>query len=177
MVLFETDNITEIIEYAGKMYQHEKGDNQGAIQMSCDFTYIPGTPYMLGICGVDDFAHRFWPTSFIISHTENGDVATKVMGRMVELMNADINGHPDKVIIVEANALYSACRKLGLDPRSCFTHIIRLPLTRGGGKRGSKGSLANYFINTMGKVVGNAMSGNLIPPLLRKLYSVDVGKA
>ena len=171
MVFFETRHIAEVVKLAGKMYPNEVGDKQGAIQISCDFTYIPGTPYMLGICGVDDFAHRFWPTSFIICHTENGVMAKKIMGRMVDLINADQNGCKDKALIDGANALYSACNDLGLDPRSCFTHITRLPLTRGGGKRGSKGSFANYLIQTMKlphkdaiPIVADALTGNFVPP-------------
>jgi hypothetical protein len=30
--------------------------------------------------------------------------------------------------------------------RRCFAHIVRMPNTRGGGKRGSKGSLARYLL-------------------------------
>jgi hypothetical protein len=35
------------------------------------------------------------------------------------------------------------CRVKG---RRCFAHIVRMPNTRGGGKRGSKGSLARYLL-------------------------------
>jgi len=93
------------------------------------------------------------------------------MKRMVDLINADLNGSPDKALIDGAGALKAACKELNLSPRSCFAHIMRLPLTRGGGKVGSKGSLANYLISTMGvkhadaaKIVGDAILANYIPP-------------
>ena len=150
IVFFERQDIKEVIKMAGLMYQHEEGDKKGAIQFNCDFTHIPKTDWVLGICGIDDFAHRQWPTTFIICHTENAGTALKVMKRMVDLINADLNGSTDKALIDGAGALKAACKELNLSPRSCFAHIMRLPLTRGGGKVGSKGSLANYLISTMG---------------------------
>jgi len=172
VVFFESKQAAEVVRLAGLMFE---GENKGAIQFSCDFTHIPGTDFVLGICGVDDFNHRFWPTSFIVCPTESGEMAKKVMGRMVDLINLDVNGVKDKVLIDGANALHSACIELGIDPRSCFTHIIRMPLSRGGGKVGSKGSFANYLIKTMkvshsntAKIVGDAMLANFIPPKDKK---------
>ena len=170
VIFFESNKIEEVVRLAGLMFPNDK-DKKGAIQFSCDFTHIPGTNFVLGICGVDDFLHHFWPTSFIICPTENGESAKKIMGRMTELINADINGATDKALIDGAHALSSACVSLGVDPRSCFTHVVRLPLTRGGGKVGSKGSFANYLIQTMkvshsdsAKIVGDTMLANYIPP-------------
>jgi len=84
VVFFESKKAAEVVRLAGLMFE---GENKGAIQFSCDFTHIPGTDFVLGICGVDDFEHRFWPTSFIVCPTESGEMAKKVMGRMVELIN------------------------------------------------------------------------------------------
>jgi len=178
VVFFESKQAAEVVRLAGLMFE---GENKGAIQFSCDFTHIPGTDFVLGICGVDDFKHRFWPTSFIVCPTESGEMAKKVMGRMVELINLDVNGVPDKVLIDGANALHSACIELGIDPRSCFTHIIRMPLSRGGGKVGSKGSFANYLIKTMkvshsntAKIVGDAMLANYIPPMHKEDFEAFI---
>ena len=55
VVFFESNKITEVVRLAGLMFE---GEDKGAIQFACDFTHIPGTDFVLGICGVDDFKHR-----------------------------------------------------------------------------------------------------------------------
>ena len=156
IVFFESNTIAQIFELARRMFEHEIGKKKSAIQFSGDSTHIPGTNYVLGMCGIDDFRHRIWPTSFIICNTESGHKARKISGRMVDLINADLRGNIDKSLIDGAQALRSACVDLGVDPRNCFTHVNRLPLTRGGGKVGSKGSFANYLVQTMKKSYANS---------------------
>ena len=133
------------------MFEHEIGKKKSAIQSSGDFTHIPGTKCVLGMCDIYDFKHRTWPTSFIICNTESGHKARKIFGCMVDLINADLRGNIGKSLIDGAQALRSAYVELGVDPRNCFMHVTRLPLTRGGGKVGSKGSFANYLVQTMKK--------------------------
>ena len=139
----------DIIERAGRMFDNEIGDKKNAVQFTCDFLHIPTTSYVLGVCGVDDFNKRFWVTTSVICHTERGETALKTIGRQVDLINADIRARKDKALIDGANALKSACAKVEVKGRGCFTHTTRLALQRGGGKQGSEGSICNYLIGTM----------------------------
>ena len=72
------------------------------------------------MCGIDDFRHQIWPTSFIICNTESGHKARKIFVCMVDLINADLRGSIDKSLIDGAQALRSAYVDLGVDPRNFF---------------------------------------------------------
>ena len=84
--------------------------------------HIPTTSYVLGVCGVDDFITRFWVITSILCHTERGETAEIIIGRQVDLINADIRARKDKALIDGANALKSACAKVEVKGRGCFTH-------------------------------------------------------
>ena len=105
MVFFESNTTAQIVELAGRMIEHEIGNKKSAIQFSCDFTQIPETDYMLGMCSIDDFKHGFWPTLFTICHTENGCTVRNIMGRMIDLINVDLRRNIDKLLIDGAHAL------------------------------------------------------------------------
>lgn len=171
LVLFETKDIAKRIELAGLMFDH------GAVQISCDFADIPGTNMQLGTCGVDDFGRKQYLTSFCICPYENAADAEKLMKATVDRIDADIRAKRDKALIDGAGALKKAARALLLRVRSCHAHIVRLALRRGGGKRGSKGSLSRYLLTNMGmchkdmaKVVGDVHYGNYIPPKYHEDY-------
>ena len=177
LVLFETKDIAERIRLAGLMFDHEEGDNKNAVQISCDFADIPGTDMQLGTCGVDDFGRKQYLTSFCICPYENAEDAEKLMRATVERIDADERAKRDKALIDGAGALKKAARALRLRVRSCHAHIVRLALRRGGGKRGSKGSLSRYLLTNMGigykdmsKVVGDVHYGNYIPPKHKQDY-------
>jgi len=177
LVLFETKDIAERIRLAGLMFDHEEGDNKNAVQISCDFADIPGTDMQLGTCGVDDFGRKQYLTSFCIFPYENAEDAEKLMRATVERIDADERAKRDKALIDGAGALKKAARALLLRVRSCHAHIVRLALRRGGGKRGSKGSLSRYLLTNMGigykdmaKVVGDVHYGNYIPPKYKQDY-------
>ena len=72
-----------------------------------------------------------------------------IIGRQIELINADFHARKDKPLIDGANAWKSACNKMGVPCIGCFTHTTRLALQRGDGKQGLERSICNYFIGTM----------------------------
>ena len=149
-VLFETKDIAQRVELAGLMFDDEEGDNKNAVQINCDFAHIPGTGMVLGTCGVDDFKRKDWLTSFCVCPAEDAEMAEKVMRATVVRIDADARARRDKALIDGAGALKKAARALLLKVRECHAHIVRMALRRGGGKRGSKGSLSRYLLTNMG---------------------------
>lgn len=150
LVVFETKDIAQRVELAGQMYDDEEGDKKNAVQINCDFAHIPGTDMVLGTCGVDDFKRKDWLTSFCVCPAEDAVMAEKVMRATVVRIDADSRARRDKALIDGAGALKKAARALLLKVRECHAHIVRMALRRGGGKRGSKGSLSRYLLTNMG---------------------------
>ena len=89
-IQFEARDAGQVVELAGHMFPYEDKENQNVVQFSCDFLHVPGTDKVLGVCGIDDFNHRFWLTTCISCHTENGPMAEKIILREVDLINKDI---------------------------------------------------------------------------------------
>ena len=149
-VLFEAKDIAKRVELAGQMYGDEEGDKKYAVQINTDFAHIPGTGMVLGTCGIDDFKRKDWLTSFCVCPAEDAEMAEKLMRATVVRIDADSRAKRDKALIDGAGALKKAARALLLKARGCHAHIVRLALRRGGGKRGSKGSLSRYLLTNMG---------------------------
>jgi len=144
-VLFSAKDAPEKIRLAAKIYEDEEGDNKSAVQFSCDFTHLPGG-LQLGIVCVEDCDHKAWPTSYIISPSENSHWAEMVMRITVDLINSDPDANRDKALVDGAQALSNAATECGCLGRGCFTHTHRLPNgTKKNGKRGSKGSFCAYL--------------------------------
>ena len=129
--LLEAIDAVDIIERAGRMFDNEIGDKKNAVQFTCDFLHIPTTSYVLGVCGVDDFNKRFWVTTSVLCHTERGETAERIIGRQVDLINADIRVRKDKALIDGANASKSMWAKVKVKGRGCFTHTTQLAQQRG----------------------------------------------
>lgn len=144
-VLFVAKDAAKKISLTAKIYADEEGENRSAVQYSCDFTHLPGD-LQLGIVCVEDLDHKAWPTSYIISPTENSTWAEMVMRITVDLINLDQDASRDKALVDGAQALSNAARALECLSRNCLTHACRLPNgTKKNGKRGTKGSLCAYL--------------------------------
>jgi len=120
-------------------------------QFMCDFfkvTYVDGQPWLVGHAGVDDFNHHYWGVLFIICKSENEEFASKLIHHMTDKLKHH-GGTPKKGLVDGGPAIKAALDKEGLDRRPDWSHMIRLPLSRGGGKRGVKGSLPRYLLTNM----------------------------
>ena len=164
------------------MSEKEVCECKGQVQFNCDFLHLPASiPVLLGVVGIDDLAHRDWPTTFIISRSESGGISKKVIGRIVELIDAHRAAVKGRALIDGSGALESACKELGVLTRSYFSHITRMPMKRGGEKRGSKGSLARYIYSNIGipykhvaKIVGDALLANCVLPKYRTDFTAFI---
>jgi len=175
-ILFTAKDAKKKIELAAKIYKDEPGDKKCAVQYSCDFTHLPGGEKQLGMVLAEDINHKGWPTSYIISPTENAEFAKMVMKVTVDLINADSNANRDKALIDGAHALKNAAITLGVHDRSCITHGCRVPNgTRKNGKLGTKGSLCAYLcgksctnekalsLTNAVRVVSDVLVANFVP--------------
>ena len=92
---------------------------------------------------------------FAISHSENSVSALELLRVAVELIEA-AKGELEFVLVDGGIALKSAVdelnigqnekEKIYLTLKACFTHMMRLPFSRGGGYRGGKGSIVRGLI-------------------------------
>lgn len=155
-----------------------KSDLGPLIQLEMDFfKLVNNDGWQVGHIGTSDLNHRYWLLGSILCLSENTSNALKLLSRGEKLIEA-AGGLVTKGLIDGGKALISAVEQsnasrtrriregnlvisndlllasdgllefLEIFVRRCFAHIVRMPNTRGGGKRGSKGSLARYLLET-----------------------------
>ena len=92
---------------------------------------------------------------------ENEQSATILFKRAHHSIHNHGSGVVRTALIDGGRALESAVKSLpGVTRRRCFAHCTRMGLTRGGGKRGGKGSLPRYLLDNgvKPKVMAKMMS-------------------
>jgi GNAT superfamily N-acetyltransferase len=149
--LFVVKDAHKIAEMAAKMYDHLPEDERKG-QFEADFFQLPNVEnkaWQVGHVGVSDFLHRYWPMVYVVSKSENKEFATKLMEKAIQILQ-DAGANPRVGLVDGGKALIEALKDLAQEIRSCHAHVVRLPGSRGGGKRGSKGSLPRYLLNTVG---------------------------
>ena len=99
-------------------------------------------------------------TNFILCKSENKDSAGMLLTRALEMLN-ELGGDCNWVLIDGGYALEAAIKstnsernedgsvtvKVLIQKRACHAHITRMGNTRGGGKRGGKGSLPRFLLD------------------------------
>ena len=79
---------------------------------------------------------------------ENEETAKKLFQRAFNSIQMHGTGVVRTALIDGGRALESAVKSLpGVTRRRCFAHCTRMGFTRGGGKRGGKGSLPRYLLD------------------------------
>ena len=128
----------------------------GKVQIELDFFKIKGVKYQVGHLGVSDMGHRYYLLCFIICESENKFNAVKLLEAALELIES-ANGEIEFVLVDGGRALKAAVDALNLGLRAselveaiikaCFTHNMRSPGKRGGGKRGGNSSFVRYMLD------------------------------
>lgn len=149
-ILFTPADAHERCKAASKMYEG------GHIQAEIDFFHPKDhVPFQVGQVGVTDCNHKYWPLMYIVSPSENKDACKKLLLESIEMLeenNCKVSvllsdgGEAILRAINDINESRQICGLNGVKKRRCFAHVVRLPGMRGGGKRGSLGSLARYLV-------------------------------
>ena len=90
--------------------------------------------------------------------SENEETATTLFQTATDMIEKDGSASVDTFLIDGGTALLAATKKVcsstnvdinavGIPRRRCFAHNTRMGMTRGGGKRGGKGSLPHYLFD------------------------------
>ena len=132
------------------------------VQLEMDFFkgISEGDVFQYGQCGFSDIGHRFFMTNFILCKSENKDSAGMLLTRALEMLN-ELGGDCNWVLVDGGYALDAAISnankerngdgsvtvKVWIQKRACHAHITRMGNTRGGGKRGGKGSLPRFLLD------------------------------
>ena len=134
---------------AAKMYG-------GKVQIELDFFKLKGVYYQVGHLGVSDMAYRYNLLCFSVCKSENQTNTIRLLETALELIKV-AKGEIEFVLIDGGKALRAAVEELNLGQRgkelveaiikACFTHNMRYPGTRGGGKRGGNGSFVRYMLD------------------------------
>jgi hypothetical protein len=100
----------------------------------------------VGMVGISDADRKFHPTVIAIQKSEDIQGSTNMLSKSMEMVIKS-SSIPSTCLKDGSMAMRSAGNSLLLIDQDCFAHMIRLPFTRGGGVRGSRGSLARYLLN------------------------------
>lgn len=153
----EYNDWKQLVANALKMFPDGK-----LVQLEMDFFkgISEGDVFQYGQCGFSDIGHRFFMTNFILCKSENKDSAGMLLTRALEMLN-ELGGDCNWVLIDGGYALEAAIKntnsernedgsvtvKVLIQKRACHAHITRMGNTRGGGKRGGKGSLPRFLLD------------------------------
>ena len=142
---------------------------------------------MVGHVGVSCLKHVYWLLAIQIAMAECEKTATPLLEASVQVIHDKTDKVVSNVLADGGTALSCAIKKVAekrtsradvaeftvevgnIYIRRCFTHCSRFGLTRGGGKRGGKGSLPRYLLDhnvpakVMGKMMGTIMLFNFLP--------------
>ena len=114
--------------------------------------------WLVGHVGSSDWNHVYWPLLYQIAMSKNEDTATTLFQTATDMIEKDGSASVDTFLIDGGAALFAATKNIrssknidinvvGVPRRRCFSHNIRMGMTRGGGKRGGKGSLPRYLLD------------------------------
>lgn len=107
-----------------------------------------------GMVGFSDADRVFHPSIISIQNSEDGPGSNVILASSTDMISQS-RAVPDTCLKDGSEALRYAAKMSQLIPTDCFAHMTRLPFTRGGGIRGSRGSLSRYLLtckdNTTGK--------------------------
>jgi hypothetical protein len=119
----------------------------GHVQQEADYSqgFWVGNLRQLGMVGISDADRKFHTTVLTIQKSENALGSTTMLSKSTEMLMKS-SAVPESCLKDGSEALSRACKSLRLIENDCFAHMVRLPFTRGGGIRGSRGSLSRYLL-------------------------------
>ena len=120
----------------------------GRVQQEADYSqgFWLQNLRQLGMVGISDADRKFHVTVIGIQKSEDGPGSTKLLSYSTELLTKS-SAAPSSCLKDGSEALRSACIKLLTIGTDCFAHMVRQPFSRGGGVRGSRGSMSRYLLN------------------------------
>lgn len=172
-VTFAPADVAERCANAAAMYPN------GKVQLEMDFFYPREEgPIQVGHAGISDCHHKYWPLVYSVTPSEDKDSCVRVLNNAINLVE-DNGGLVSTLLSDGGGAILSAIdqinseRQLAGKPiikkRRCFAHNIRMPHTKGGGKRGGQGSLCRYLLDhgcppdVMAKIMSKIILFNYLP--------------
>jgi len=123
------------------------------VQLEIDYSkgFWKGNLRQLGMVGVSDADRRFHPLLISIQKSEDGPGSALVLSTSAEMVSRS-SAVPTTCLKDGSEALRSGANDAQLIDNDCFAHMTHLPFTRGGGIRGSRGSLARYLLTCKDEV-------------------------
>jgi hypothetical protein len=152
--------LKEILAGANAMANHPLRSGSG-LQGELDFSagMIDSTKqggvknsHQVGAIGVCDFERTFFPLVVVLSKSENTESSNTLISTADDVVSIGSTTMILRLLKDKGKALSSAAKGNQKKERDCVAHAFRGPQARGGGKKGSTGSLQRFLNDSKKKL-------------------------